>query len=209
MNPFNRDHSIQSAGVPHSSRYVSRPIRPYLSRPAAARAPELLHGFHLRAGNLHVVAAIHDALGEQQIRVLRDIRMGNPALVQRAENLLGADYSSVNIGETIIHRTILPFNRLPRRPSPRTACTANTSMISFSAANVNSYFWFFPYFTRFFCFSFGFFRSFPRQRVRHALHGTFLVRLEIRKPEFLPGFADGLRQPAKQLEAVFRNRLDL
>ena len=54
------------------------------------------------------------------------------------------------IDETIIHRPILPFNRLPRRPSPRTACTANMSMISSSVPNVNSYFWFFPYFTHFF-----------------------------------------------------------
>ena len=36
-------HSIQSAGVPHSSRYVSRPIRPYLSRPAAAALTSMPH----------------------------------------------------------------------------------------------------------------------------------------------------------------------
>ena len=172
-------------------------------------APELLHGFHLRAGNLHVVTAIHDALGEQQIRVLRDIRMGNPALVQRAENLLGADYSSVNIGETIIHRTILPFNRLPRIPSLRTACTANTSMISFSAANVNSYFGFSLILHAFSVFRSGFSAHSPASASAMLCMEHSSSVSKSAKPEFLPGFADGLRQPAKQLEAVFRNRLDL
>ena len=36
-------------------------------------------------------------------------RMGNLALVQRTQNLLGADYSSVNIGETFMHKLFLPF----------------------------------------------------------------------------------------------------
>ena len=52
-----------------------------------ARASELLHGFHLRAGDVHVIAAIDNALGQKQVRIRGDECAGNPALVQRAQQL--------------------------------------------------------------------------------------------------------------------------
>ena len=69
----------------------------------AARLSELLHGFDLRAGDVHSVAAVNDALGEEQIRIARHIGAADFALVQGTQNLLGSDYSSVYIGETIMH----------------------------------------------------------------------------------------------------------
>ena len=82
----------------------------------AAGAPELLHGFHLRAGDVHVVAAVHHAFGQKQVRVGGDIGVGNLPLVQRAQQLLGANYSSISVGKSFMHKSILPFNRPVRSP---------------------------------------------------------------------------------------------
>ena len=71
----------------------------------AARTTELFHGFHLRAGDVHIEAAIHDALGQQQIRIGSNECTGDFALIQRAQQLLGSDDSSVNIGETLKHNS--------------------------------------------------------------------------------------------------------
>lgn len=122
MNPIFRGHSLRlrakRAGVP-----PKQPVKVQAASPAllfeqtgsssldvdAACASELLHGFNLRAGNIHIIAAIHNALGQQQICVLSHIGAGNPALIQCTQHLLGSDYSSVNIGETFMHKQFLPF----------------------------------------------------------------------------------------------------
>lgn len=69
----------------------------------AARAPELLHRLHLRTGDVHFKAAVDNALGQQQIGVARHKGAGDFPLVEGAEQLLGSDYSSVDVGKTFMH----------------------------------------------------------------------------------------------------------
>ena len=103
------------AGMPVAAGMDAHP--PLLSEQAGcgrlhvdcAGAAELLHGFHLRAGDVHVIAAIHDALGQKQVRIAGNERLGNFALVQRAQQLLGSDYSSLDVGKSFMHKYILPF----------------------------------------------------------------------------------------------------
>ena len=75
-----------------------------------ACAAELFHAFHLLAGDVHVIAAVNDTLGQQQIRIGRHKGAGNPSLVQGAQQLLGSDYPSVDVGKTFMHSFNLPFS---------------------------------------------------------------------------------------------------
>lgn len=72
-----------------------------------AGAAELFHALHLGAGDVHGIAAVHNALGQQQIRIPCDEHMGNLSLVHRAQQLLGPDNSSVNVGQSFMHSLVL------------------------------------------------------------------------------------------------------
>jgi len=70
----------------------------------AARVPELFHALHLRAGDVHVIAAVNYALGQQQIRIACDEGLSNLSFIQRTQQLLGSDNPSVNVGKSLMHK---------------------------------------------------------------------------------------------------------
>ena len=66
----------------------------------------------LRAGNIHVIAAVHNALGQKQVRIAGDERLGNLALIQRTQQLLGSDHPASGVGKSLMHNPFFLSNVL-------------------------------------------------------------------------------------------------
>ena len=62
---------------------------------------------------------------------------GNFSLVKGAQQLLGSDYTSVDVGKTFMHTFNSSFHRLLCIVIPRTECTANAIIIPSQSKYVN------------------------------------------------------------------------